>query len=79
MADPTVHPLRWISPTGHKTTRDMIDMDEVHIVELIIDQANKVWLNVNGVCVFRAGCVDIASVEDCGDVTVLRDLTPPGG
>lgn len=31
----------------------MIDKDGAKVVEIIIDNNNKVWINVNGVCMLR--------------------------
>lgn len=40
------------------STRDMLDVRSVGEVEFLSDHAGKVWLNVDGRCVFRAGKAD---------------------
>lgn len=43
--------------------RDMIDTLDAGAVEFLSDHAGKVWLNVDGRCVFRAGKTESVKVD----------------
>ena len=43
---------------------EMLDLITAEGLELKIDPTGKVWVNVNGKCLFRAGYVSHITIED---------------
>lgn len=56
------------------STRDMLDMREAAEVELLSDHSGKVWLNVDGRCMFRAGKADHVKIDLTRDYADEREI-----
>lgn len=46
----------------------MLDVAKAKLVELYVDSQNKVWLNVDGVCVARVGQAELTVLEVAGGI-----------
>lgn len=34
---------------------EMVDLRDVMVVDIVVDETNKLWVNVNGKCLLRVG------------------------
>lgn len=53
------------------------DLTYAKHVEVLVDDQNKVWLNIDGQCVARIGCAENLRVEVAGDHEATHRTTTP--
>lgn len=42
----------------------MVDLHNVKILEIVVNADGRIWVNVDGVCRFRAKKADVTKIED---------------